>query len=130
MAKRNQSIVRQARIRDNYTCQKCGQWQGELHVHHIIPLSEDGPDTLENVIVLCVSCHMEWESAYFGIEFSEWLTLPPGRWLIGMLAKPEMWPENITAAEFRQSVLQCGKIMRQINALELRMQGEQPVVYE
>lgn len=28
-----------------------------LEVHHIKPLSEDGPDTVENTIALCPNCH-------------------------------------------------------------------------
>lgn len=34
-----------------------------LEVHHILPLSEDGPDTVENTIALCPNCHRE---AHFG----------------------------------------------------------------
>jgi 5-methylcytosine-specific restriction protein A len=28
-----------------------------LEVHHVIPLSEDGPDTPENAVALCPNCH-------------------------------------------------------------------------
>lgn len=45
-------------------CQLCGK-QGPfkhkgsyfLEAHHVIPLSENGPDGLENVIALCPNCH-------------------------------------------------------------------------
>ena len=30
-----------------------------LEVHHVIPLSENGPDTVENAVALCPNCHRE-----------------------------------------------------------------------
>jgi 5-methylcytosine-specific restriction endonuclease McrA len=30
-----------------------------LEVHHVVPLSEGGDDTLENAAALCPSCHRE-----------------------------------------------------------------------
>lgn len=30
-----------------------------LEVHHIVPLAEDGEDTVENAIALCPNCHRE-----------------------------------------------------------------------
>jgi len=30
-----------------------------LEVHHIIPLAEEGPDTVENAVALCPNCHRE-----------------------------------------------------------------------
>lgn len=30
---------------------------------HIIPLSEDGPDTLDNMRTLCLDCHGEWTAS-------------------------------------------------------------------
>lgn len=43
--------------RDNYRCQRCGE--SGRSVHHIIPYDEGGPDTVENLILLCISCH-DW----------------------------------------------------------------------
>ena len=59
--------------RDNYTCQRCGTFHawinkngipcptndGELDVHHIIPVSEGGDDNPDNLITLCRDCHKE-----------------------------------------------------------------------
>lgn len=49
--------------RDNYTCQRCGYTKDDSHAsvplqaHHIVPRSEGGPDTLDNLITLCRRCH-------------------------------------------------------------------------
>ncbi len=71
------SVRNRARIRDqrivqrrleiaNGNCESCGNPgpfvpRGSdrlfLEVHHILPLSENGPDRLENTIALCPNCH-------------------------------------------------------------------------
>jgi len=38
-----------------------------LEVHHIIPLSEDGPDTVDNAAALCPNCH---RACHYGNEAS------------------------------------------------------------
>lgn len=49
--------------RDDWSCAKCGWPSGSrrlarnLHVHHIIPLSEGGDNALSNLITLCHVCH-------------------------------------------------------------------------
>ena len=45
--------------RDNYTCQYCkGKSKDKiLHVHHIIPRSNQGSDRPNNLICLCETCH-------------------------------------------------------------------------
>lgn len=53
--------------RDNYTCQRCGcevenghrESQRSVEVHHLIPRAAGGPDTMENLVTLCVRCHRE-----------------------------------------------------------------------
>ena len=59
--------------RDNFTCQDCGEFHafhnrhgmyipiddGQLEVHHIIPVSEGGGDEPENLVTLCKKCHAE-----------------------------------------------------------------------
>jgi len=43
--------------RDNYRCQRCFENRGPLQAHHIVPKSDGGPDTLDNLVTLCRSCH-------------------------------------------------------------------------
>jgi uncharacterized protein YjcR len=67
------SARREARERDDYTCQRCGMTDAEhtaqygqaLHVHHIEPFRTFDDHTkanrLENLITLCRDCHTELE---------------------------------------------------------------------
>lgn len=57
--------------RDNFTCQDCGEFHalindfdmpipiddGQLEVHHILPVSKGGGDEQQNLITLCKKCH-------------------------------------------------------------------------
>lgn len=42
--------------RDGYSCRHCG-CEDELHVHHIVPEREGGPDALHNLVTLCATHH-------------------------------------------------------------------------
>jgi 5-methylcytosine-specific restriction protein A len=58
-------------FRDNFTCQDCGEFHahknehgiyvpiddGQLEVHHILPVSEGGGDEQQNLVTLCKKCH-------------------------------------------------------------------------
>ena len=56
------ALKQQVLVRDNFTCQCCGlggeQRLQNLAVHHIIEVSQGGPDSLENLVVVCVNCHI------------------------------------------------------------------------
>jgi len=63
---RNPYIVEQAKRIANGKCQDCGNLapfltkgtnEPFLEIHHIVPLSLDGEDTIENVVALCPNCH-------------------------------------------------------------------------
>ena len=41
----------------NFTCCWCQERRNKVDVHHIIPQSDEGPDTEENAAPLCGSCH-------------------------------------------------------------------------
>jgi len=43
-------------------CYNCGESQGKLDVHHIIPLSAGGTNESWNLMTLCESCHRAVES--------------------------------------------------------------------
>lgn len=44
--------------RDNHQCVKCGAVDN-LSMDHIIRYRDDGPDTVENLRVLCMPCNLE-----------------------------------------------------------------------
>ena len=50
---------RRIRARDSYRCVCClrGFSQGELHVHHVLPLSRYGTNSDSNLVTLCHPCH-------------------------------------------------------------------------
>ena len=59
--------------RDNYTCQKCGEshavineygiklptGDGELEIHHKLPVQYGGDNSPDNLITLCKKCHLD-----------------------------------------------------------------------
>ncbi len=47
--------------RDNWTCQKCGATEAELHCHHIEPVSQNPIESadVDNCITFCKDCHKE-----------------------------------------------------------------------
>lgn len=52
--------------RDNFTCQKCEQYGGELRVHHINNFA-DFPElrfALDNGITFCKKCHQNFHKKY------------------------------------------------------------------
>lgn len=56
--------------RDEFTCQCCGEggqaYLAVLTAHHIIEVVQGGPDTEENLITLCVKCHILLHSYSWG----------------------------------------------------------------
>lgn len=54
------SVKEEALVRSRRCCCVCQEFAGlHIAVHHMVPESEGGPDTLENAIVLCHRCHDE-----------------------------------------------------------------------
>jgi formylglycine-generating enzyme required for sulfatase activity len=45
-----------------HRCCLCPQHEDVTDLHHIIPISEDGPNTEENLIVVCPNCHRKIHS--------------------------------------------------------------------
>lgn len=44
-------------VRDNYTCQACGQIGPNLEVDHKVSKAKGGSDAMDNLQALCSSCH-------------------------------------------------------------------------
>ena len=72
-------ITHQVRIRDNFTCQRCGRKDLPLHVHHINGRS----DRLSNLETVCEECHFRehpWMRAAYEARTREdksWLEFEP-----------------------------------------------------
>lgn len=71
---RNPYVVAEVLDRANGTCERCksiapfkrkSDDSPYLEVHHRVPLSENGDDTVENALALCPNCHRE---LHFGIN--------------------------------------------------------------
>jgi len=43
--------------RDGHRCQYCGSTKAPITVDHVLPKSQGGPDTWENMIAACVKCN-------------------------------------------------------------------------
>ena len=57
------ATLRQVAIeRDGYQCQGCTATANFFDVHHIVPLSQGGSNTLSNLITLCERCHAQIHS--------------------------------------------------------------------
>ncbi len=69
--RRNPLLQLAAKARANGVCQLCGltldykdkQGRPYLEAHHIIPLAENGPDELSNMVALCPNCHRKMHVA-------------------------------------------------------------------
>lgn len=69
--RRNPDVVAERLFMANGFCEACGNeapffrddGSPFLEVHHIIPLSENGSDVVENTLALCPNCHRE---AHYG----------------------------------------------------------------
>ncbi|WP_431066907.1 HNH endonuclease [Methylotuvimicrobium sp.] len=71
---RNPYVVAEVLERAKGACERCkstapfkrkSDGSPYLEVHHTVPLSEDGDDTVENAVALCPNCHRE---LHFGVN--------------------------------------------------------------
>lgn len=77
LIKRYRSIVDKKKMKCGYKCQICGQTflmdNGKYYceAHHLIPISEDGSQKSENVIILCANHHRMFHYAKNNISITE-----------------------------------------------------------
>ena len=67
--------------RDNYTCQKCGQRQGDINAHHLNSFHWDKEHRtdINNGVTLCASCHKLFHKEYGNHnntkeQYEEWIS--------------------------------------------------------
>lgn len=56
-------------------CQSCERavfGKGEIHLDHIVPLSQGGTDDDDNLQILCVPCHEEKTKAELTVDGKQW----------------------------------------------------------
>lgn len=62
-------VKKAALVRDNFTCQTCGTggpaFLDVIIGHHKWPVSTGGPDTIENLLALCDTCHLTLHTAQY-----------------------------------------------------------------
>jgi transcriptional regulator with XRE-family HTH domain len=64
-------VRQEALEKANGACEACGS-EEDLVGHHVVPLSAGGePLDVENVSILCRSCHMEWEGLFLAPDRRE-----------------------------------------------------------
>ena len=59
---------REGKIRDDYACAFCGRQLLENQGHHIIPYSEGGPASTDNILTLCPRCHRAYHNGEINID--------------------------------------------------------------
>ncbi len=63
MAKKRKRIDKKIRnkllVDAMHRCCLCPQHEDITDIHHIVPINEDGPDTEENLMVVCPTCHVK-----------------------------------------------------------------------
>jgi len=63
-------ISKMVRARDGMHCRICGRrvYGKDAHVHHIIPKSQGGTDSLDNLILVCPRCHSRIHGRYLNVR--------------------------------------------------------------
>lgn len=114
--KRLEKLVKDyVKVRDNYTCQKCGEVVSgsNCHASHVIPVSRSGYLQFEplNMKVLCYHHHINWWHKH-PIDAGQWYTDKfPDRWeylqeLHQQRLKPMKLPEILEKIEeYKQKLL-------------------------
>lgn len=73
---RNTALAKELKERYNHTCQVCGEYRQRTpsdryaEAHHIKPLggSDPGPDTAENILVLCPNHHSDFDYGMLEVD--------------------------------------------------------------
>ncbi len=70
-------------LRDGLCCRVCGRAplsQANYHrgfqYHHVVPLSENGPNETENLVLLCADCHLRHHQKKLKLPQFDDLELP------------------------------------------------------
>ncbi len=76
--RRWQRLRKMVLARDCGICRRCGEPAGEsAHVDHIVPRSQGGQDTMENLETLCHPCHSRKTATQTAGSAIKWCARPP-----------------------------------------------------
>lgn len=81
-------------------CVNCGSWRYSLHRDHIVPKFKGGPDTAENIQLLCANCHEDKTRADFlGVkrDSSTWPNFAMARARMSLAARNRVVSEETRA---------------------------------
>ncbi len=68
----SRALKEQVRTEQHNRCADCGRKVKKLQIHHIIPRSLGGLDTIDNAIGLCAQDHKKWDDlAFKGIFYGK-----------------------------------------------------------
>jgi 5-methylcytosine-specific restriction endonuclease McrA len=66
---RHRKAQKLGKQRDNFMCFICTKVSSTAEGHHMLLCSEDGPETVENIITLCKECHKDYHAGRLKISF-------------------------------------------------------------
>ena len=73
-------LMKRVLERDGWRCQKCGELEN-LQIHHRIKRSQQGNDSLANLVTLCPCCYMaEHGQLSYTIPAARACSKPKPRW--------------------------------------------------
>lgn len=55
--------------RDSLMCFICAEVSSTAEGHHMLLHSEDGPETVENIVTLCKQCHKDYHAGRLKVSF-------------------------------------------------------------
>jgi len=98
----SESIKLKVKTKAHYKCCICNSF-GFVEVHHIIPQSENGKDSIDNAVPLCVKCHDDFGG---NPDKRKWIR-----------EKRDFWYKNCKDKLFNEDTNQLGKIVESIEKI-------------
>ena len=66
----NENLRLATLMRDGFKCKHCSAKDTKLEAHHILPRSQNGKDTISNLITLCSKCHEKLHAGKIKLDTS------------------------------------------------------------
>ncbi len=69
----NRRLIEELIQRDGSKCSVCGITNAPLEIHHVMPISQGGDNSLNNLVLVCPNCHSSQERQVRHFEFQDYL---------------------------------------------------------